>query len=339
MKAGLYLWSLLLLAACRQTASESDLYGLPGVWTLSCIEYPWGDETHYPDNGKTFCRIFDGRDTTFYDCCLLSTPSGIVVIPHETGNFDLVNKGQGEFLYLENGDVRPLTKVNDTTLVIQKRGRRYTWIHNRSMTKNRVEEIRRVVSMDTGNADGEVMRYVLSTSERELQATNRVLVCMLSLLALAVLLALRHLVWLARRKKQVEEQLRQITEERELRPTLVQNALRQVEEGFFGSDYYKALHRRVATGEMLRPADWEDMERETKPVYPNFFRQLPGLCKMSSVEYRVCLLIKLRFSPSEIAAVLCKDISSISSIRGRLYKKVFNRKGGAKEWDDFILSL
>ena len=41
----------------------------------------------------------------------------------------------------------------------------------------------------------------------------------------------------------------------------------------------------------------------------------------------VCLLLKLNASPSEIAGVLCKDTSSISSIRSRLFYKVFDKKG------------
>lgn len=37
--------------------------------------------------------------------------------------------------------------------------------------------------------------------------------------------------------------------------------------------------------------------------------------------------------------VLAREANTISSLRKRLYKKVFDREGGAKEWDDFILSI
>jgi hypothetical protein len=46
-----------------------------------------------------------------------------------------------------------------------------------------------------------------------------------------------------------------------------------------------------------------------------------------------------RNGPIEIASVLCKDKSTISSIRKRLYKKVFDKEGSGKDWDEFILSL
>ena len=43
--------------------------------------------------------------------------------------------------------------------------------------------------------------------------------------------------------------------------------------------------------------------------------------------------------PVEIAAVLNKDKSTISSIRTRLCKKVLGREGSGKDWDEFVLSL
>ena len=45
------------------------------------------------------------------------------------------------------------------------------------------------------------------------------------------------------------------------------------------------------------------------------------------------------FPTKDIAAVLAREANTISSLRKRLYKKVFNREGGAREWDDFILSI
>lgn len=60
---------------------------------------------------------------------------------------------------------------------------------------------------------------------------------------------------------------------------------------------------------------------------------------MSQVELQVCQLLKLGCSPSEIASALCKETSSISSIRSRLFKKVFGQKGSSKEWDEFIRTL
>ena len=51
-----------------------------------------------------------------------------------------------------------------------------------------------------------------------------------------------------------------------------------------------------------------------------------------------CIIVP-RIAPSDIAAVLARDISTIRTVRSRLYKKVFGQKGGAKEWDEFIMSI
>jgi hypothetical protein len=51
------------------------------------------------------------------------------------------------------------------------------------------------------------------------------------------------------------------------------------------------------------------------------------------------MLTKLRIPPTDMASVLARDVSTISTVRSRLYGKVFGRKGGAREWDEFILSV
>ena len=140
-------------------------------------------------------------------------------------------------------------------------------------------------------------------------------------------------------KKQLRLQLQQIQEVRANRPPSVRQAVASVESSFFASDDYAALQRRIASGQRLKDEEWADVEQRLKTVYPGFATQLRGLHQMSELEYRVCLLIKLRIAPKDIATVLARDMSTISTARSRLYKKVFGQKGGAKEWDDFILSM
>ena len=74
-------------------------------------------------------------------------------------------------------------------------------------------------------------------------------------------------------------------------------------------------------------------------TYPGFTSRLFNLFPMSQIEMQTCLLIKMRASTTEIANTLNKSTSAISSMRSRLYGKAFHDKKGAKEWDEFILSL
>ncbi len=335
------LWTLLtlFLAGCNvNNPKEEVLNGLPGAWMLKHIVYPTDYERHFPEDGHTFCRIWN-KDTTFLKCQVQSTASGIVIISGDNGSFELFNKGNNEYLYHENETPRPLRILNDSTITIQINGAIYTWIRNREMSEKRMDEIRNIVANATEEDNNTLTRYMLSTSERELMDTNHRLVFSVLILLAAILFILGYVCRIVKRKKHIEQQLQQITEEQSLRPQNVTLAFQQVENKFFESEYFINLHKRIMAGEVLKPKDWAEMEQVLKPVFPDFLRRLFTLCKMSETEWRVCLLIKLRFSPSEMANVLCKDISTISSIRSRLYKKVFSRSGGSKEWDEFILSL
>ena len=60
---------------------------------------------------------------------------------------------------------------------------------------------------------------------------------------------------------------------------------------------------------------------------------------MSSNEYHVCLLIKVGFSPKDISILMGLSLSNISNIRKRLFEKMTGRKGSAKDFDKFIMSL
>ena len=91
--------------------------------------------------------------------------------------------------------------------------------------------------------------------------------------------------------------------------------------------------------QLMKAEEWLSVEQHLKTVYPGFISQLRSLYLMSDLEYHTCLLIKLRIAPKDIAAVLAREMSTISTVRSRLYNKVFGRKGGVKEWDDFILSI
>lgn len=100
-----------------------------------------------------------------------------------------------------------------------------------------------------------------------------------------------------------------------------------------------SLRRRIEAGENIKPQEWKELDRQLKVVYPNFSNSLYALHNLSPTEYQVCMLLKIRTKPVEIAAVLNKDKSTISSIRTRLCKKVLGKEGSGKDWDEFVLSL
>lgn len=141
-------------------------------------------------------------------------------------------------------------------------------------------------------------------------------------------------------------------EELEKRIEILTNANKQVElernrrllaEGLlFNSDIYRHFKQQLKMPDKkvrLTPKDWEELRIQVDRCYDNFTQKLNGPYQLDERELRICLLIKTRFSCKDIGNLVNLSQSGVSSVRSRLYNKVFAKKGNAKDWDDFILSL
>ena len=71
--------------------------------------------------------------------------------------------------------------------------------------------------------------------------------------------------------------------------------------------------------------NWKDLEQLIGNYYPIFFNKLIS-AKTSILEFRVCLLTRLRFSNSEISILLGTSSSSISNAKQRANEKIFRKK-------------
>ena len=336
MKHTLILLLLLTLCACSDPQEQPrDGIDLTGAWVLRHVEYPSGTEQDYALGGDgTTCLIYDQRNL-LYECNIATTPTGLLVQPTATTTVTLVDKGGGEWLYLENGDPHPL-RASDSTITIQRMGILYTFSRADSLYSEWGADIRDIFDRATDSPETENTRYMLSAKERQL--TNYVYWLVVAVALIAIVAVANYVVY-RRRRRQMQLQLQQIRDVQQNRAPSVRQAAKSVEDTFFASDEYAALRHRMATSQLMKDNDWQQVEHSLMTVYPGFTTQLRSLYPMSDVEYRTCLLIKLRIPAKDIAAVLAREKNTISSLRKRLYKKVFDREGGAKEWDDFILSI
>ena len=114
---------------------------------------------------------------------------------------------------------------------------------------------------------------------------------------------------------------------------------RQDVSSIFASSVYLRTKRYLAEGRSMAEGDWAELAEAVNNVYTGFSEKLYSLYNMSDQDYRVSLLIKVRMQPKDIATLTAHSKESIASTRSRLYQKVFGRKGGAKEWDEFILTI
>lgn len=325
----------LLLNACHKSEEIAENIGDPtylsGAWRLESRQYPGGGTYEADLEHETWrMRLYEG-DSIFYEYGLRCDTSGTVIVPYSRNYFTLLLTADSALAYYEGEDPHPLERLGDSALVIQSFGSRYTW---RRYPLS--EEQRQAILSYGGDSERSI---VISVAERRLKRENHlltyVLLLVVGLLLVAVIYARRTLL----RKRHIEQQLRAISEENQLRPAIVSDALQRVADEFKHSDYYTGLRRRLRDGEVLSEDDWREMEQQLRAAYPDFVRRLSGLFRLSEVEWRTCLLIKLELSPSDMTRALCREASSISSIRSRLYAKVFGTKGSPRQWDEFVLSL
>ena len=113
----------------------------------------------------------------------------------------------------------------------------------------------------------------------------------------------------------------------------------QAEATLMGSDVYLKLRRALTEGRALGDEDWQQLTELVNQVYTGFTAKLYNLYPMSEQDHRVCLLIKVRIQPKDIATLTAHSKESVASTRSRLYHKVFGRKGSTREWDEFIIKM
>lgn len=146
--------------------------------------------------------------------------------------------------------------------------------------------------------------------------------------------------WHARKaRRHIERQLAQIEAERQWATEESKRQREENEARFLQTEYYQHLRKKIETGEAMKQSDWDELEAHISLLAPDFQSKLTSLYRLSVLENRVCQLTKIHLTPTEIATLTCKTQSAISALRGRLYQKVFDRKGTGQDWDKFILSL
>ena len=123
---------------------------------------------------------------------------------------------------------------------------------------------------------------------------------------------------------------------------LQQDSRKLAEDILFHSEIYRHFRQQLKTTDKksrLSAQDWTDLQTEVDKCYDNFTDKLNGSYQLNDRELRICLLLKLKFTCTEIGELVHLTQSGVSSVRRRLYYKVFGQKGEAKSWDKFIFSL
>jgi len=134
--------------------------------------------------------------------------------------------------------------------------------------------------------------------------------------------------------KNMEEKLNKTVKEKNKMITLRQEA----EVAFRTSAIYQRVHNICRNAKIeMTDKHWLELQTDIDKTYNDFTTRLyllyPGL---KQNELRVCLLVKARVTNNDMATLLCLGANSISSIRSRLFEKIHNKRGKAKDFDVFI---
>jgi len=109
-----------------------------------------------------------------------------------------------------------------------------------------------------------------------------------------------------------------------------------IEDTLLNDDSVYRMHRLAATGRNATKDDWDALHRlinlHDRRLTDIFDRQK----RLSQNEINIVILTRLRFIPSEIAALTGLSSQNVTNTRARLLGKMFGMKGGAKDFDDMI---
>lgn len=99
------------------------------------------------------------------------------------------------------------------------------------------------------------------------------------------------------------------------------------------------LHNLAARGREAATLDWTDLHRLAADHLPSLLALLNTSATVNAKEINVCLLIRLRFIPSEIATLTGTSPQTITNMRVRLLQKLFGERGGARDFDARIREM
>lgn len=326
----------LILSSCQHTTIPTT-FNINNTWILKEIIDVDGTKRENPYTDFDILRIYD--DSCYYQCEVTKAPNGTMISPSRFETYTLIDKGNNYYTYLQGNEQHPLNLISDSTISIQEMGRKYIWKRCDSIAPERIRAIINIIRSDANTNDDYFRRYVFSNAEQQLHSSNNALIIILAIIVVGLIAIANYSYNLYKKKKRIEQELKIIEQERNAIPEPVRTAMNTIEEEFHNSDFFLSIRKKIALGKRLSADEWNGIEEKFRSVYPRFTSTLITLHNMSETELQVCYLIKLNASPSEIAGVISKDASSISSIRSRLYKKVFGKKGSSKDWDEFIRSL
>ena len=110
-----------------------------------------------------------------------------------------------------------------------------------------------------------------------------------------------------------------------------------IDERLVNTDIYHHL-KYVLTHpkENMEKADWDALTLTINKLLPDFYAMMHARASISVDEYHICMLVRLYFSPADIARFIGLSRASITTKRQELLRKVFGQEGKARQFDQMV---
>ena len=190
------------------------------------------------------------------------------------------------------------------------------------------DEKKTLVTMKVLRMNEQLKSDLLNNRNVELSRENEKRKALIWMIIGCVLVVALGAVWMVRR---------QLKERRKLYEEM--GTVNAVKRQFYDSETDEMIRRNVRNEKTLKEKEWQEIEVKVAEKMPGFRERLNEVYQFSEQEYRICILIKMGVSPSEISTLMATSRSNVSQARQRMQKKVFNGRGSAKDWDRYIMSL
>ena len=101
------------------------------------------------------------------------------------------------------------------------------------------------------------------------------------------------------------------------------------------SVFYHDLQKIAGKGVLLTNEDWHQANVMTIKLFPNFFKFITSKkSELNDKEFKTCILIRMHFTPKEVANMLGVSQAYITKIRNNMMLKLFGIEGKSKELDE-----
>lgn len=176
--------------------------------------------------------------------------------------------------------------------------------------------------------------WELAANQLEIDNKNDLLLILLLGMILLILLSLVAFYWQMSIMKKIKLQ-------NKLKDLKIHSILSPMDSAHLNEQILPqvGINANLSQGKHLSDEQWQKLEGVFNSHYPHFKDHLYSCSKLSEQEYHVCMLVKLGLGSSKISVLTSKAISTISTTKQRLFKKITREDGSADQLADLLTTM